>query len=211
MDRRPGAGKNTTTTASPIGCLQQALNVSRPDESGAVPESIEELFSSLESPLLAYARRLTASAETAEDLVQESFMRLHSQFAEVREPRRWLYRTLHNLAVNQLRRDSRSIPLDPRPADPNTDPSPDTHLPQSDPESLPDAQIIRLEGIGLVHLSLATLDPRSREVVRLKFEEDLSYQQIADRTGLGTGNVGYILHHALKSLGAELARTGLVP
>ena len=60
-------------------------------------------------------------------------------------------------------------------------------------------------------LSLATLDERSREVVRLKFNEDLSYKQIAERTGLEPGHVGYLLHHALKAIAAELARTGLVP
>jgi RNA polymerase sigma-70 factor (ECF subfamily) len=47
--------------------------------------------------------------------------------------------------------------------------------------------------------------------VRLKFQEDLSYKQISERTGLTTGHVGYLLHHALKTLGAELAGAGLAP
>jgi RNA polymerase sigma-70 factor (ECF subfamily) len=76
---------------------------------------------------------------------------------------------------------------------------------------LPDEQIVRWEGVGLVRLSLETLDERSREVVRLKFNEDLSYKEIAKRTGLSTSHVGYLLHHALKAIAAELARTGLVP
>ena len=71
-------------------------------------ETIEELFAALESPLLSYALRLSGQPGAAEDLVQEAFMRLHVQFAEVREPRRWLYRTVHNLALNQ-RRDSGKI------------------------------------------------------------------------------------------------------
>lgn len=186
------------------------MTVVRSEDSGAVPESIEELFSSLESPLLAYAQRLTGNLESAQDITQEAFMRLHSQFASVLEPRRWLYRTIHNLAINHLRQSSRTVPLEPPTCSGSNDPHPheSTH---PDPDPLPDAHIIRLEGIGLVHLSLATLDPRSREVVRLKFEEDLSYREIAQRTGLRTGHVGYLLHHALKSLGVELARTGLVP
>ena len=45
------------------------------------------------------------------------------------------------------------------------------------------------------------LDPRSeREIVRLKFEAGLSYQDIAGATGLTVSNVGYILHHAVQSL-----------
>jgi RNA polymerase sigma-70 factor (ECF subfamily) len=76
---------------------------------------------------------------------------------------------------------------------------------------LPDEQIARLEGIGLVRLSLETLDARNQQLIRLKFIEDLSYQEISERTGLKTGHVGYLLHHALKAIAAELAKTGVVP
>ena len=62
-----------------------------------------------------------------------------------------------------------------------------------------------------MRLSLSALDERSREVIRLKFNDDLSYKEIAERTGLSPGHVGYLLHHALKAIAAELARTGLVP
>jgi len=60
-------------------------------------------------------------------------------------------------------------------------------------------------------LSLATLDDRSREVIRLKFNDELSYKDIAARTGLTAGNIGFILHRALKTIAAELAKTGVVP
>ena len=172
-------------------------------------ESIEELFSALESPLLCYALRLLGERELAEDTVQEAFMKLHAQFAEVREPRRWLYRAVHNLALNHRRRARKIVSLEPASASPPGEPvsAPDT----ADPEPLPDEQIIRWEGIGLVRLSLVALDERSREVVCLKFNEELSYRQISERTGLTTGHVGYLLHHALKTIAVELARAGLIP
>ena len=44
------------------------------------------------------------------------------------------------------------------------------------------------------------LRPNQREVVRLKFLHDCSYQEIADVTGLTMGNVGFIMHHAIKKL-----------
>src|SRR5258706_5391840 len=112
-------------------------------------ESIEELFAALESPLLSYAQRLLGERTLAEDLVQEAFMKLHAQFAEVREPRRWLYRTVHNLALNQRRDSAKIIRLQPQ-RDENDSPAADT----ADPQPLPDEQIVRLEGIGLVRLSL---------------------------------------------------------
>src|SRR3954470_19107252 len=107
-------------------------------------ESIEELFSVLESPLLSYALRLLRERAPAEDVVQEAFMKLHAQFSEVREPKRWLYRTVHNLALNQLRDTRKIVPLDLPPAEG----APATET--ADPQPWPDEQIVRLEGIGLV-------------------------------------------------------------
>lgn len=180
----------------------------RPDQTSAgTPsrETIEELFEALESPLLSYALRLVGERGLAEDIVQEAFMRLHAHFAEVREPRRWLYRTAHNLALNQRRATDKVVPLDSGPAD---HPQP---AEVSDPQPLPDEQIARWESIGLVRLSLESLDERSRELVHLKFQENLSYKQIGERTGLTVGHVGYLLHHAIKAIGEELARNGIVP
>src|ERR1043165_2668501 len=145
-------------------------------EETAPPETIEELFAALESPLLAYALRLLGEREPAEDVVQEAFMKLHAQFSEVREPRRWLFRTVHNLALNQRRGGTEGGPM-PQFADGEEAPTPDA-------EPLPDEQIVRMEGIGLVRLSLGTLDERTRAVVEMKFEEDMSYKEIAERMGL---------------------------
>ena len=169
-------------------------------------ETIEELFTALESPLLSYALRLAGDAGAAEDIVQEAFMRLHAQFDEVREPRRWLYRTVHNLALNHRRQAGKIVSLNLS-RDDDAPPTMDT----ADPQPLPDEQIARWEGIGLVRLSLESLDERSRELIRLKFNEELSYKEISAHTGLNIGHVGYLLHHAIKAIADELARNGVVP
>ena len=86
--------------------------MARPDQAGSTSpkaESVEDLFEALESPLLSYARWLLPDADTAEDVVQEAFMRLHTHFAEVREPRSWLYRTVHNLALNHQRKNAKIV------------------------------------------------------------------------------------------------------
>src|SRR5579872_2071570 len=76
-------------------------------------ETIEELFAALESPLLSYAQRLAGDLSVAEDIVQDAFMKLHAQFEEVREPRRWLYRTVHNRALNHRRQAGKIVSLTP--------------------------------------------------------------------------------------------------
>ena len=183
------------------------MAVGQPDKTSAQsPETIEELFAALESPLLSYALRLSGGREIAEDLVQEAFMKLHTQFAEVREPRRWLYRTVHNLALNHRRDNAKMVSHEPHPSHE----SHESHATDvTDETPLPDEQLARIEGIGLVRLSLAALDERSRELIRLKFNEDLSYAEISVRTGLKMGHVGYLLHHALKTIASELAKTGM--
>ena len=167
--------------------------------------SIEEVFLALEAPLLAYALRLLKEPAMAQDVVQEAFVRCHADFKSVRDPRRWLFRTVHNLALNQHRRDSKVIPLHPAPGD-----SPATALDPTDAQPLPDEYITRLEHIGLVRLSLGALDERSRELVRLKFDDELSYKEMSARTGLTVSNIGYLLHHALKAIEAELAKSGVM-
>src|SRR5436190_4235939 len=142
------------------------MAVAQTDAPSAKPahcETMEELFAALESPLLSYALRLLGDRALAEDAVQEAFMKLHTHFDEVREPRRWLYRTVHNLALNQRRQSGKFVPLDSSPDDSSPGPAADT----ADLQPLPDEQIARWEGIGLVRLSLQTLDERSREQVRL--------------------------------------------
>lgn len=183
--------------------------VVEPDEAsaeGRQMETIEGLFAALESPLLNYAYRLLHDLESAEDIVQEAFLRLHARFGEVRQPRPWLYRTVHNLALNHHRAVARTEPL-PGLSDEGTG----IKREAADPSPLPDEQIARWEAIGQVRLSLDLLDARSRQLLDLKFNEGLSYKEISHRTRLTVGHVGYLLHHALKALSAELSRAGLIP
>ena len=184
------------------------MGLVRPDEANAESVdggTIEELFASLESPLLTYALRFVGELSLAEDIVQEAFMKLHAQFDDVREPAKWLYRTVHNLALNHCRNARKIVQLEPA--------QPDGANPAetADPQPLPDEQIIRWEGIGLVRLSVESLDPRARELIHLKFDEGLSYKEISARTGLNIGHVGYLLHHAIKAIADELAKNGMVP
>lgn len=191
------------------------MAVTQPEAESASTEgngsqTIESLFEALESPLLGYARRLTGAPDVAEDIVQESFMKLHAQFDQVQKPRPWLYRTVHNLALNHHRNTRKIVSLLPASATPDEDSHAATAEPV-DPRRLPDEELARREGIDQVLVSLESLDERSQELIHLKFSEDLSYKEISERTGLKTGHVGYLLHHALKNIATRLARTGIVP
>lgn len=190
------------------------MDVKPPDDPKPPSEqwgSIEEVFDALESPLLAYARRLSGNATVAEDVVQEAFMKLHQQFAEIRQPQAWLYRAVHNLVVDHQRLGNRfavHIDAPPRKENGQTRSNGDE---LADPQPIPDEEIARWEGIGLVRLVVETLDDRSKEIIRLRFDDDLSYGEIGERLGLKIGHVGYLLHHALKSMAVELAKMEVQP
>jgi RNA polymerase sigma factor (sigma-70 family) len=172
---------------------------------GASEESptLSELFVAMEGPLLAYATKLMHSRNDAQDIVQESFVRLHGHFDEVRQPKAWLYRTVRNLAFNHKRKHGRVIHFDPSGQDEGYSREP------ADEDVLPDERIERMEAVGMLMICMDRLEEDVKELVRMKFVEELSYKEMAVRTGLNVGNVGYKLHHAIKFLANEMESEGL--
>jgi RNA polymerase sigma-70 factor (ECF subfamily) len=171
------------------------------DAQSGWPDSIEALYTAQESALLRYARSLMNHDEAAQDIVQEAFLRLHADFESVRQPQAWLYRTVHNLAMNHIRADHRTVPLEAEAFHQDALP---------DGQSLPDEQIEHIEAVGQTRLCLDGLHARQRELIRLKFEDGLSYKEISARMNLSISNVGYLLHHALKDLAEALRKAGVM-
>lgn len=172
--------------------------VSDVDSAAAVnarPRTIAALFEAEESGLLRFAIGLVGRRMVAEDLVQETFLRLHQVWAEVENPRGWLYRSLRNLALNHLR----DHPLEA-----------ELHEGTAVTGEVPPPEMLgRAEAVGMVRLLLAEISAEDRALIELKYHEDLKYQEISQRTGLSVGNVGYRLHHVLKTLADALRHAGI--
>jgi len=64
----------------------------------------------------------------------------------------------------------------------------------------PSEQIEQEEASGFLLRIISTLPPRQQEVLQLKFQNDLSYQQISEITKLSVSHVGVLIHTALKTL-----------
>jgi RNA polymerase sigma-70 factor (ECF subfamily) len=112
--------------------------------------------------------------------------------------RAWLYRVTHNEAVDHIRRESRLRLLHERQALETADAV-------FDPPDCPNPGEERKR---LVRQCLARLHPRERQVVLLRLQEGLSYTEIATVTGRTEGNVGNILHHAVKKLAKHVKLAG---
>lgn len=147
--------------------------------------------------LVRYATSITGDTESARDVVQDTFVRLCSEPPERVDGHltEWLFTVCRNRALDVQRKLHRMVPLSDEAltATPGREPNPSTAAENQDTLSL------ALE-------LLRTLPPRHQEVVRLKFQAGLSYEEIARITQLSTGNVGFILHTALKSLRLGLQR-----
>ena len=156
----------------------------------AESERMRTLMRRFEIPLLQFATRITGDRERARDVVQETFMKFQRNgFSETAEPATWLFTVCRNGALNVCRKENRMMYLDEELIDARRDEQP-----------MPFERMEQQEATGFLTRILATLPPRQQEVLQLKFQNDLSYQQIAEITKTTANNVGVLIHTALKTL-----------
>jgi RNA polymerase sigma factor (sigma-70 family) len=160
---------------------------------GAKEDWIGSALSRYEGPLLRYASRFCGDLEKARDVVQETFLRLCRE-----NPARldghlgqWLFTVCRNRALDVLRKEGRltELDLDHEPASP----------------APPPLRILEgQEALRDVLRVLATLPASQQEVLRLKFQEELSYQEISSVTGRSVSHVGVLIHSGLKAIRSQL-------
>jgi len=148
-----------------------------------------------EAPLTLYAARLLGGSDAARDVVQETFLRLCVQDRAVIECRlaEWLFTVCRNRALDVLRKESRMTRLSDEQVHHRASPDPN-----------PSDVVERRESASRVLDLLESLPVNQREVIRLKFQNGFSYQEISRISGHSVTNVGYLLHVGLKSLRHQL-------
>jgi RNA polymerase sigma factor (sigma-70 family) len=158
----------------------------------------EAVVSRYEAQLLRYAGRLVGGSDAAQDIIQNTFIKLFKKWDQALEPSPqlsgWLYRVAHNCAVDYMRKESRRRVL---------------HLKQAEEV---DDFVSPNRGAGFAigekaekaAAALRTLSMREQQLVVLKVYEEKSYREIGEIAGLTVSNVGYILHHAMKKMAAAL-------
>lgn len=160
-----------------------------------MPESreafVEAALENFEGPLIGYAYGFVHDLERARDIVQDTFIRLYQQDRSKVEAglKTWLFTVCRNRALDILRKDKRLVELEDEKAQ---------RIPAKDfsPAHVAD----REERFQQVFAALERLSDNQKEVIRLKFQQGLSYKEISEVTGLSMGNVGFLLHTALKRL-----------
>ncbi len=176
----------------------------RKSDDEVIASELKEIMAQHESALLRYATRLVNDPHTAQDVVQDVFLKLLRGWQNGSKPTPqltgWLYRVTHNLAVDHIRRESRLKILHQNQA--QEQPAVQ-HPPQHE-------ELQQREAMDLALLHLRKLDPAEQQIVILRLQEGMSYRQIGEITKHSEGNVGFILHHAVKKLTQSLAHAGVL-
>lgn len=140
-------------------------------------------------PLIRYANSILKDLESAKDIVQECFLKVYSYpLGELKIPG-WLYREVRNRSIDFWRRRRQTAGLDS---------DSEENLIDEHPDPLEGLEV--KEGVAMIAHFVKDLSVREQEILRLKYGEGLSYEQIAEALGLSATNVGYILCQTLKGL-----------
>lgn len=154
-------------------------------------EWVRSALTEYEGQLTHYAQRITGDIERARDVVQETFLKLcREETAELDgHLAEWLFTVCRNKAIDVRRKEKRMTTL----AEVKINETPD-HKPE------PSATAEQRDAAGLALKHLETLPDNQQEVLRLKFQQALSYKEIAAVTGQSVSNVGFLIHQGVKSL-----------
>jgi len=168
--------------------------------------------SQFETPLLRYVRQLFGNdAESAEEVVQESFLRLHRQVeqhgaASIENMSSWLFRVAHNQTISVRRRRELERKLREQAA---AEAAADAR-PGAAPAADALEELVRRELCDLVMAEVRKLPDDQKEVLLLKVIQGFTLREIGEITGVPLSSVSYRINQGLRELALRLKAQGLV-
>ena len=161
-----------------------------PAQETSVDADFERLYRASRDDVYAYVATLMRDRFAAEDVTALAFERAYRKRSSYRpgrgSARAWLFGIARNAALDELRRRMRSAAV-------GVDPVDEAALP---PEDVAEVGARRLA----VRAAMASLEPREREIVALKFFAGLSNSELAAVLGTSETNAGTRVHRAVHKL-----------
>lgn len=155
--------------------------------------ALTELIERYKQPLLYFINRLLDDSELTQDIFQDTWLTVIRQIQSLREPEAfstWLYRIARNKVYHHLRKKKVWSELSEETAAPDEN----------------DDDLVYLEDVAKVHKCLKELRPEHKEVLMLRFLEQMPYQQIAQVLNCKLGTVRSRLHYAKLAFRTELEK-----
>jgi RNA polymerase sigma-70 factor, ECF subfamily len=183
-------------------------------------DTFRELVRDWHSALLRVARIFTPSTAVAEEVVQETWLRVLGaldRFEGRSSLKTWVFRILVNTAKTRAQREGRTIPFsalqDPaRVPEPGVDP--DRFLPPDDaahpggwsspPRDLPEERLVAAETRDRIATAIEALPPSQRAVISLRDVEGWTSNEVRNALDLSEVNQRVLLHRARSKVRAAL-------
>ena len=170
-------------------------------------DSFEELVRRYQRPIAAYVYRMVGDYDAALDLTQEVFIKVYNSLSRYRSEFKfstWIYKIAHNAAIDHLRRfavrgQALAGGTDGERGEANIESR------RLTPEQESEREERRSEIESIVQLLPATY----RELIVLRHSHDLSYDEIAEVTGLPLGTVKNRLFRAREAMRDLLIKRGI--
>jgi len=158
---------------------------------------IEKRYGSLIYSLL---RKMVHNSEDAKDLTQETFIKIYinlSSYNPIYPFSSWILKISSNTCIDFLRKkriDAISLEIQ---SDNDED---DYYIQIPDTSSVPDENLMRTEKIENLKKLIKMLPETYQNIIKLRFEDDLSYSQIAETLNIPLGTVKTLIFRARKML-----------
>lgn len=172
-------------------------------------DGFEELVRRYQRPIVTYVYRMTGDYEAALDLAQEVFIKVYNSLARYDSEYKfstWIYRIAHNSAIDHLRRNSKKLEeLETRNSEGETYARPQVVSARPSPEQESERAERRTE----IEAVVQQLPHAYRELIALRHAHDMSYDEIAEVTGLPLGTVKNRIFRAREALRVALEARGI--
>ncbi len=172
-----------------------------------VERALAVLVRRYEQPLYNYALRMLGNSADAEDVFQETFVRVHlhrNRFWRGSPFKPWLYRIATNLCKDRIRYRRRRPEVQPGNAESDM---PDPIASYQDVATAPDEAAMAAERAAQMQAALASLSIKHRAVFLMAHQEGLSYGEIARTLRIPVGTVKSRMNKAVSELMAVLEVT----
>lgn len=178
---------------------------------GGHPAAAREIVRRYQRPVYNLVSRLVRNPATAEDLAQDTFLKVFRSLGTF-DPRlrlsAWILKIAHNTAIDHLRRGRvQWLSLD--------DEEGDVHAAAGALEDLaavwPDRAAERSRLADAIDRALDDVRPEFRAALTLRYQEDLDYSEIAGVLGVPVGTVKTFLHRGRLALADQLSKAGWGP
>ena len=185
------------TKSGSLSWNQQSLEAEKPAPA-TLSERVQTLFQQLRLPVFRFLLRKTRNPGRAEDLTQETFLRLCRHLCDGRpldNPKAWLLTVANNLAIDESRSDRHETDLDESTWR-------EIEESRSGTEAGPEEAVLQRERQDRLHLAVLKLTQLQRDCLHLR-AEGLRYGEIANLMNLSISTVVDAVRRATVNLARE--------